>query len=70
MGWYETGLDPYLDVLTAQITVLSDEQTAAGLQIVNLIKALAKGAGLLLQFAECYLRRRGKLRAVPSVATG
>ncbi|SRR6266446_4985569 len=33
MGQYETGVDPYLDVLTAQTTtVLSDEQTLAGLQ--------------------------------------
>lgn len=49
MGQYETGVDPYLNVLTAQTTVLSDEQTLAGLQIeqmvsaVNLIEALGGG---------------------------
>ena len=49
MGRYETGVDPYLNVLTAQTTVLSDEQTLAGLQIqqmvsaVNLVEALGGG---------------------------
>ena len=42
-------MDPYLNVLTAQSTVLSDEQNLAGLQIqqmdsaVNLIEALGGG---------------------------
>ena len=30
---YQTGIDPYLNVLTAQTTVLSDEQTLVTLQI-------------------------------------
>jgi NodT family efflux transporter outer membrane factor (OMF) lipoprotein len=46
---YETGIDPYLNVLTAQTTVLSDQQTVVTLQIeqmvaaVNLIDALGGG---------------------------
>ena len=46
---YQTGLDPYLNVLTAQTTVLSDEQTLVALQIdqevaaVELIEALGGG---------------------------
>lgn len=46
---YQTGVDPYIDVLTAQNTLLSDQQTAALLQIeqmvssVELIEALGGG---------------------------
>jgi NodT family efflux transporter outer membrane factor (OMF) lipoprotein len=46
---YQTGVDPYIDVLTAQNTLLSDQQTTATLQIeqmvsaVNLIEALGGG---------------------------
>ena len=46
---YQTGVDPYIDVLTAQNTLLSDQQTAATLQIqqmvasVELIEALGGG---------------------------
>jgi outer membrane protein TolC len=46
---YETGIDPYLNVLTAQTTVLSDQQTLVTLQInqtvaaVNLVEALGGG---------------------------
>jgi outer membrane protein TolC len=46
---YETGVDPYLYVITAQTTVLSGQETLATLQIeqmvaaVNLIEALGGG---------------------------
>ena len=46
---YETGIDPYVDVLVAQITVLSDMQTLNNLQVeemadsVALIEALGGG---------------------------
>jgi NodT family efflux transporter outer membrane factor (OMF) lipoprotein len=38
---YETGVDPYLNVLTAQTTVLLDEQTLAGLQIQEMVSAVS-----------------------------
>jgi NodT family efflux transporter outer membrane factor (OMF) lipoprotein len=46
---YETGIDPYLDVVTLQNTVLADQQTLASLQIeqmtgaVQLVEALGGG---------------------------
>jgi NodT family efflux transporter outer membrane factor (OMF) lipoprotein len=46
---YRTGVDPYLDVFTAQITLLGDQQTAITLQVqqmtssVQLIEALGGG---------------------------
>jgi outer membrane protein TolC len=46
---YQTGLDPYLDVITAQNTLLADEQTAVTLRVnemtaaVQLIQALGGG---------------------------
>ena len=49
MGRYETGIDPYIDVMTAQTTLLGDQQTLASLQIqesvasVELIQALGGG---------------------------
>ena len=49
MGRYETGVDPYLYVITAQTTVLFDQETLATLQIeqmvaaVDLIEALGGG---------------------------
>jgi NodT family efflux transporter outer membrane factor (OMF) lipoprotein len=49
MGRYQTGIDPYLDVVTLQNTVLSDQQTLASLQIeqmtgaVELVEALGGG---------------------------
>jgi NodT family efflux transporter outer membrane factor (OMF) lipoprotein len=38
---YETGIDPYIDVLTAQTTVLGDEQTLNGLQVQQMTYAVA-----------------------------
>lgn len=49
MGRYETGLDPYVNVVTAQTTVLSDQEALATLQVeqmtaaVQLIKSLGGG---------------------------
>jgi NodT family efflux transporter outer membrane factor (OMF) lipoprotein len=49
MGRYETGIDPYIDVTTAQTTLLSDQQTLALIQVeqmtsaVTLIEALGGG---------------------------
>jgi NodT family efflux transporter outer membrane factor (OMF) lipoprotein len=46
---YETGLDPYLDVITAQTTLLSDQQTQVTLRVtemtaaVELVQALGGG---------------------------
>lgn len=46
---YQTGLDPYIDVMTAQTTVLNDEQALAALHIqemtasIELIQALGGG---------------------------
>jgi NodT family efflux transporter outer membrane factor (OMF) lipoprotein len=48
-GRYDTGIDPYIDVITAQTTLLSDQQSLANLQIermtasVQLIEALGGG---------------------------
>jgi NodT family efflux transporter outer membrane factor (OMF) lipoprotein len=48
-GRYETGIDPYIDVMTAQTTLLGDQQTLASLQVqesvasVELIQALGGG---------------------------
>jgi len=49
VGRYETGIDPYLDVLTAQTTLLNDQETLATLHInlmvsaVDLVQALGGG---------------------------
>jgi NodT family efflux transporter outer membrane factor (OMF) lipoprotein len=49
MGRYQTGIDPYVNVVTAQTTLLSDEQTLALIQVeqmtsaVTLIEALGGG---------------------------
>jgi NodT family efflux transporter outer membrane factor (OMF) lipoprotein len=49
MGRYETGIDPYVDVTTAQTTLLGDEQTLATIQVeemtsaVSLVEALGGG---------------------------
>ncbi len=49
MGRYQTGIDPYLDVVTLQNTVLSNQQQLASLQIeemtgaVQLVQALGGG---------------------------
>lgn len=38
---YETGIDPYVDVLIAQTTVLADMQTLNGLQVEQMTSAVA-----------------------------
>lgn len=49
LGRYQTGIDPYLNVLTAQTTLLADQQTLVTLQMqqmvsaVNLVEALGGG---------------------------
>jgi len=49
MARYQTGLDPYLDVITAQTTLLSDQQTLVTLRVsemtaaVQLIQSLGGG---------------------------
>jgi NodT family efflux transporter outer membrane factor (OMF) lipoprotein len=48
-GRYETGIDPYIDVLTAQTTLLADQETLATLHIdvmvaaVDLVESLGGG---------------------------
>ena len=49
MGRYQTGIDPYIDVVTLQTTLLTDQQTLTGLQVdqmtdaVELVEALGGG---------------------------
>ena len=49
LGRYETGIDPYIDVVTAQTTLLANQQSLANLQVqqmtasVQLIAALGGG---------------------------
>ena len=49
MGRYENGIDPYIDVVTAQTTLLGNQQTLANIQVlemtasVELIEALGGG---------------------------
>ena len=49
MGRFETGLDPYIDVTTAQVTLLSDQESLVTLQVqeavasIELIQALGGG---------------------------
>lgn len=40
-GRYETGIDPYIDVLIAQTTLLADQQTLNGLQVQQMAYAVA-----------------------------
>lgn len=39
-GRYETGVDPYLNVITAQTTLLADQQTLVGLQMQQMVQAV------------------------------
>jgi len=39
-GRYETGIDPYVDVVLAQTTLLSDQQTLVSLQIQQMVDAV------------------------------
>jgi NodT family efflux transporter outer membrane factor (OMF) lipoprotein len=41
LGRYETGIDPYVDVLIAQTTLLSNEQTLNNLQVQEMASAVA-----------------------------
>jgi NodT family efflux transporter outer membrane factor (OMF) lipoprotein len=41
LGRYEDGIDPYIDVLTAQTTLLADEQTLNGLKVQEMTSAVA-----------------------------
>ena len=49
LGRYQTGIDPYIDVVTLQTTLLTDQQTLANLQVeqmtgaVQLVEALGGG---------------------------
>ena len=49
MGRFETGLDPYINVTTAQVTLLSDQESLVTIQIqeavasIELIQALGGG---------------------------
>jgi NodT family efflux transporter outer membrane factor (OMF) lipoprotein len=40
-GRYDTGIDPYIDVLVAQTTVLADQQTLNALQVQQMTSAVA-----------------------------
>jgi outer membrane protein TolC len=40
-GRYDTGIDPYIDVLIAQTTVLTDQQTLNALQVQQMTYAVA-----------------------------
>jgi NodT family efflux transporter outer membrane factor (OMF) lipoprotein len=39
-GRYETGIDPYVDLVVAQTTLLSDQQTLVSLQIQQMVEAV------------------------------
>jgi NodT family efflux transporter outer membrane factor (OMF) lipoprotein len=41
MGRYQTGIDPYVDVVTAQTTLLSDRQILATIQVQQMTSAVA-----------------------------
>jgi NodT family efflux transporter outer membrane factor (OMF) lipoprotein len=41
LGRYEDGIDPYINVLTAQTTLLGDEQTLNGLKVQEMTSAVA-----------------------------
>jgi NodT family efflux transporter outer membrane factor (OMF) lipoprotein len=41
MGRYETGIDPFVNVVTAQTTLLSDQQTLALIQVEQMTSAVA-----------------------------
>lgn len=41
MGRYDTGIDPYVDVTTAQSTLLSNQQTLATIQVQEMTSAIA-----------------------------
>ena len=41
LGRYDTGIDPYIDVLVAQTTVLADQQTLNALQVQQMTSAVA-----------------------------
>src|SRR5271167_1967920 len=41
LGRYEDGIDPYINVLTAQTTLLADEQTLNGLKVQEITSAVA-----------------------------
>jgi outer membrane protein TolC len=38
---YDTGVDPYVDVLIAQVTMLADQQTLNGLQVQQMASSVA-----------------------------
>jgi outer membrane protein TolC len=40
-GRYETGIDPYINVLVAQTTLLSNQQTLNNLQVQQMTSAVA-----------------------------
>ncbi len=67
-GRYDTGIDPYIDVITAQTTLLSDQQQLANLQVqqmtasVQLIEALGGG------WDRSQLPTPGQVTAKPSAA--
>jgi NodT family efflux transporter outer membrane factor (OMF) lipoprotein len=41
MGRYQNGIDPYIDVMTAQTTLLSNQQSLASLKIVEMTDSVA-----------------------------
>jgi NodT family efflux transporter outer membrane factor (OMF) lipoprotein len=41
LGRYETGIDPYIDVLSAQTTLLADQQTLNNLQVEQMTSSVA-----------------------------
>ncbi len=41
LGRYQTGIDPYLDVLIAQTTLLADQETLNNLQVQQMVSSVA-----------------------------
>ena len=42
---YNTGVDPYVDVVIAQTTLLNNQETLNALQVEEMTSAVAAGAG-------------------------
>ncbi len=59
-GRYETGIDPYVDVLIAQTTLLSNQQTLNNLQVQEMTAAVA--------LIEASVRRMGSFAIAESAA--
>jgi len=68
MGRYQTGIDPYIDVVTLQATVLNNQQTLASLQIEQMTGAVELVEYLGGGWDTSQLPTPGQVTAKPSKA--